>query len=477
MNPLGQSPRSPISYPDPSPKRHCHDNEIDESLTSSSSAALEQTLDTLSDISPPIVKTSFQQALEIIENQGDLTQARELMLKAALELDMQALNVLCKRQAIVQEIPEPNSSTLQQNLNIVFGHEWDWPHVKFYDDIIEVLTGDDDCIECDSLFMDDHTYQLISNVLNKVKEQFLANQRQSPPKTNYETTPIPELTLEIRNSCVYGFEKTLFEQLRSNCLLTNLVLNDCKGFADNTVEALCESLHSNTALTALSLHYFTIGNDGCSHFGKLLSTNTTLTTLKLVENNIETLGAEILSGALANNSTLTCLTIETNTIGAQGTKFLADALTQNTTLQSLSLHSTDVSIKGTGYLCDLLRINSTINSLNIAYCSIESPGALALGNMLAVNSTLTSLNIESNDINDDEPGMDRILTALLSNNPSLCSIEYDNNELTRETCITLDQCSIRNGINLGLKNTTLFALLTKNRAFAEETNEAYNSNP
>jgi Ran GTPase-activating protein (RanGAP) involved in mRNA processing and transport len=108
-------------------------------------------------------------------------------------------------------------------------------------------------------------------------------------------------------------------------------------------EILQRLFDNDTTLTALTLEYNEIGDEGAKALAAALEQNTTIIQLDLGVNQIGDEGAKVLAVALEHNTTLTQLSLWDNQIGDEGAKALAAALEQNTTLTQLNLRNNPIS--------------------------------------------------------------------------------------------------------------------------------------
>ena len=93
----------------------------------------------------------------------------------------------------------------------------------------------------------------------------------------------------------------------------------------------------------------------------------------------------------SNHSSLTALSLPFKYIGDEGALRLSVALARNSTLTSLHLPSNHLSAEGAGHLATVLLANSTLTSLDLSDNQIKDEGALRIASALAFNATLSSL--------------------------------------------------------------------------------------
>jgi Ran GTPase-activating protein (RanGAP) involved in mRNA processing and transport len=132
---------------------------------------------------------------------------------------------------------------------------------------------------------------------------------------------ITDLTLE---ECSLHAEaaKVIASSLRSNSVLTELILGCNEDIGLRGAQAFGEVLCVNTALILLWLDRCGVGDEGAGHLALSLQRNQTLEHLCLDANGITFVGAVSISTALPFNKTLISLDLESNPLGDDGVEAL-----------------------------------------------------------------------------------------------------------------------------------------------------------
>lgn len=460
-------PFSPSNSPNhiapPSPKREAPEAENDslkrqrlgneptssEPSCSSSSSALEQTIECIADLSETILKTPFQQALTILEQDQDFQRATPLLNEAAEALDMVALRHLIDGfRSFANTLSPEKMAFLTQTILKTSRRE-------FYLKIVKILRNTDEKLSF--TLNKEHRCKVLSNALGRTAEV----PQSSSSWDLFAHQPRPKLRLEISESEVDLFGTTIFTHLRNNNPLTELTFDFCSGFTDSAIKNLCSALSVNTTLVSLNFWDADFGDEGAKHLGKLLSTNSTLTCLDICDVNFGPIGAQHIGNGLKQNNTLIKLHISTALIEKDGVGHICDALTGNTTLRSLTLDTVSAKNEEAAIISELMHVNTTITSLNLAYNKIESEGMLEIGKIIQFTTTLKTLNLEQNlfSININKENGKQFLNNLQLNfslTELWCDHKYTDSYDEFNTII------MRNRANEEKRTWTLFRLLWNN---------------
>ena len=106
-----------------------------------------------------------------------------------------------------------------------------------------------------------------------------------------------------------------------------------------------------------------------------------------------------LADTLHGNTALTALSIGSNEISDEGVIAIAEALRDNEVLIELTLSGNMIGNAGVAALADALKANPVLTNLNIEYNQLTDEGARALLNLLKSDeSALETLHIDNNKI-------------------------------------------------------------------------------
>jgi hypothetical protein len=154
--------------------------------------------------------------------------------------------------------------------------------------------------------------------------------------------------------------------------------------------------------------------------------------LFLRESSLTSEAASVIANSLYGNKTLERLFISHNKIGLKGAQALAHALSDdnNSTLKELCVGYNGITDEGVEYLAEMLESNKTLTHLLLVSNGITDRGLRRLAEVLTnKNRTLQSLSLAWNQFRDESIGT--ILVNMLTNNPSLISLNLDSCKLSK----------------------------------------------
>ncbi|KAF9924804.1 hypothetical protein BGZ67_009086 [Mortierella alpina] len=251
----------------------------------------------------------------------------------------------------------------------------------------------------------------------------------------------------VGNSIGDGGARALSEALKTNSTLTSLDLVG-NSIRDDGARAMAEALKINSTLTTLDLRDNLIWYRGFLAFSEIVRTNTTMTTLDLRGNLIGSNSALAFADALESRSAIATLSLYHSSIGDQGARALAEAVKTNSTLIALDLGSNLIGDNGAVALSGALEINTTLTTLDLRVNAIGDDGALAVFGALKVNLTLTTLNLGWNMIKDNGA---QALSQALKINSTLTMLYLGSNSIGDKGAHAMSQ-----GLGANSSLTTLY---------------------
>lgn len=189
-----------------------------------------------------------------------------------------------------------------------------------------------------------------------------------------------------------------------------------------------------TFLKSVRLWKTACGDEGARLLGEYLIFNPAVEILDLLNNGISPLGCEFLGRPLlAGGGALKRLTMDHNLIGAEGLSLLADGLRRSPNLVELSLSFCELPPEAATYLQQILLFHkSKLEILNLHGNRLGSTGFLQIIRALEPNEALLKLNVRDNQIAEEKPLVDQLITTL-EKNPVLETLDLSFNGFRQET--------------------------------------------
>lgn len=213
------------------------------------------------------------------------------------------------------------------------------------------------------------------------------------------------------------------QKLRHASLSSTLKSLTLSSFTSDAVVAVCESLkHTLECLKLvrpLSVADAEIANDAIA---TLLRHNTVLKTLDFRQK--ANVGMEAIVESLSTNSTLTKLDLSANDIDNRGALAISNALKINTTLCRLDLAYNWIDEEGVKSIASALAINTTLTALFLQYNFICDEGVFALAEAARINTTLMSLRIHDQDAVVRRKSVDALEAAWNNRSENLIAVLY-----------------------------------------------------
>lgn len=262
--------------------------------------------------------------------------------------------------------------------------------------------ADDDILTLYDALRNNH---VLSNLLFRNIRFKMNNTLNLEPISKDANTSIKLLHIEESGKQILamGLSLTSYDYIRTLNLKGNLI--DVQ-----SAEAIGLILQSNGSLRELRICHNRFDDEGIKFLANGLRKNRNLKILDLLENGLNDKAILELMHSICYNDSLEFLCLDFNDFGFAGVQAISSMLKKNTCLKELHLFGNRIDSHGAGRIAEGLCHNSTLHTLILSYNQIGDQGAKALAQALTVNSTITKLWCPSNQIGNE--GLQSIGRAL-----------------------------------------------------------------
>jgi len=216
-----------------------------------------------------------------------------------------------------------------------------------------------------------------------------------------------------------GCGETIAELLAANSTLQALDLSQNE-LSDSDCEPLQWALRRNLGLRSLILRNNQITAEGCRLVCQgLTHSSANLEKLDISHNHIKDKGLEAICETLLSQSSLRELHVESCGLTSDGCSRLMDALNENKSLHSLYISNNILGDAACSSIADMLCRNDSLQILYMNMCSISAAGCSGILKIMASeNSTLRTLGVCYNKLNalGDQDELRKLITSALANN-------------------------------------------------------------
>ncbi|XP_048582560.1 protein NLRC3-like isoform X5 [Nematostella vectensis] len=209
-------------------------------------------------------------------------------------------------------------------------------------------------------------------------------------------------------------------------LVVNTSLNAvCIGgeyLGDAGVASIAEALKVNTTVRKLGIKGRNMTPEAGRALGEMLRHNTTITLLSLFRGNIGNSGALSIASGLLQNTSLEKIQIVNSCIGPTGVSALAKVI-QNAT--HLDLSRNIIGTKGAKAISKVIENSCKLKYLRIDHCNIDVLGVRDIAKALSKNTNLEELSVACAGIDDE--GMCELARSVAKNKSlQVLTITYNN---------------------------------------------------
>ncbi|XP_048582559.1 protein NLRC3-like isoform X4 [Nematostella vectensis] len=255
----------------------------------------------------------------------------------------------------------------------------------------------------------------------------------------------------------YEMGTSLFKSLKNNSTLSAIHIH-FNSLGDACASELAKVLVDNTSLNVVYIGGEYLGDAGVASIAKALMVNTTVRALGIKGDNMTPEAGRALGEMLNHNTTITCLLLVNGNIGDSGAQGIASGLLQNTTLDKIEIVNSCICATGVSALAKVIQ---NVTHLDLSRNIIGTKGAKAIAKVIENSCKLKYLRIDRCNI--DVLGVRDIAKALSKNT---------NLEELSVACAGIDDegmCELARSV---AKNKSLQVLIITNNNISEKGKRA-----
>ncbi|XP_048582593.1 LOW QUALITY PROTEIN: protein NLRC3 [Nematostella vectensis] len=207
----------------------------------------------------------------------------------------------------------------------------------------------------------------------------------------------------------YEMGTSLFKSLKNNSTLSAIHIH-FNSLGDACASELAKVLVVNTSLNVVYIGGEYLGDAGVASIAEALMVNTTVRALGIRGDNMTPEAGRALGEMFRHNTTITCLSLFHGKIGYSGALCIASGFSQNTTLEKIQIENAGIGATGVSALAKVIQ-NAT--HLDLSRNIIGTKGAKAIAKVIENSCKLKYLRIDRCNI--DVLGVRDIAKALSKN--------------------------------------------------------------